>query len=101
MLRQFPAARGCKCGFPLGFGEWRVYLSVVVRLLSPGPRGEIGQLTQQHVEFYSAALHRNLLDALAPRGIGRGTQEPQRLPRVGIRDHDWRGDEFTALEAYA
>src|SRR5258706_6913108 len=98
MLWQFAAACGGKCGFPFNFGKWCVDLSVVVRLIGPGSHGEIGQLTEQHVQLYGAALHRNLLDALTPLGIDRRAEESQRLPWIGIGNHDWCRDEFATFE---
>src|SRR6267143_5917680 len=101
MLRQFAAARSGKPRLPLSFGEWCVDLPVVMRLIRSRPRGEVGQLTKKHVQLHGAALHRNLLAALTPRRIDRRAQQSQRLPWVGIRDHDRCGDEFAALEDYA
>src|SRR6266705_3426451 len=84
MLRQFAAARGGKPRLPLSFREWCVDLPVVVRLISSGPRGEVGQLAEQHIQLYGAALDWNLLDALTPLARHRTSRKrpcPCRLSR--------------------
>src|SRR3984893_9313717 len=101
MLRQFAAARSGEPSLPFRFGERCVDLSVVMRLINSGARGEVGKLAEKHVQLYGAARDRNLLDALTPRRIGRRAEQAQRLPWVGIRDHDWSSDELAAFEDYA
>src|SRR6202050_3152337 len=95
---QFAAARSRESFAPLGFGERRVDLAVVVRLIGAGTRGEFGQFAEQNVELDGAAFDGNALDAGAPSRVGGGSEQAQCDARIGIGNHDRRSDALTMFE---
>src|ERR1700674_4797146 len=100
MLRQFAAPRPGEACFPLFLGQGSIDLAIVVWLVGAKPRREVRQLAEQYIQLDRAALYWHALDALAPSGIGVTAEHGQGTPRIGVRDHDGRGNPFASFEHY-